>query len=63
MGETIDHEALQELVEACRIAYQLAEVASDWNLPEVEIDGRMRSIYKVQDIFKRAYRKATGKNP
>lgn len=33
-------------------AIQLAEIASDWNLDEVEIDGEMVSIYDLQDRFK-----------
>lgn len=45
------HEAL---VEALRKAEQLASVASDWNLPEVEIDGQMVSIYVLMAEFRAA---------
>lgn len=35
-------------------AVQLAEIASDWHLEEVEIDGEMVGIYDLQDRFKAA---------
>lgn len=35
-------------------AVQLAEIASDWHLDEVEIDGEMVSIYDLRDEFKQA---------
>lgn len=40
--------------EAIRKAEQLAEIASDWHLDEVEIDGEMVSIYDLRDEFKAA---------
>ena len=44
-------EAAPDLFEAARIAEQLAYIASDWNLDEVEIDGEMRPINEVRAIF------------
>ena len=35
-------------------AVQLSEIASDWHLDEVEIDGEMVSIYDLRDEFKAA---------
>jgi hypothetical protein len=34
-------------------AAQLAAIASDWNLDEVEIDGEMVSTYTLREEFKR----------
>lgn len=53
-------EAAPELYEAARVAEQLADIAEDWNLDEVEIDGEMRDIYEVRDIFRAALAKARG---
>jgi hypothetical protein len=36
---------------ALSAAWQLAEVAGDWSLDEVEIDGEMMSIYDLQHLF------------
>lgn len=47
-------ETIKTAIEALRVAVQLAEVASDWNLDEVEIDGEMMSIYDVQDVLQKA---------
>lgn len=52
--------AAPELLEATRVAQQLADIAAGWNLQEVEIDGEMRSIYDIKDIFRDAIAKATG---
>lgn len=43
-----------EILAALKVAIQLADVASDWNLSEVEIDGKMMKIYEIKDIFKNA---------
>jgi hypothetical protein len=37
--------------EALDIASQLAGIAGDWNLDEVEINGEMIAIYEVNDVF------------
>lgn len=42
------------LYKALDKAVQLAEIASDWHLDEVEIDGEMVSIYDLIDEFKQA---------
>jgi len=54
--------AAPDMLEALNVAKQLAEVASDWNLDEVEIDGKMQSIYDVTSIFRAAISKARGKS-
>ena len=48
--------ALGELEDGLRQAVQLAEVASDWDLVDVEIDGWMIDI----DTLKGSWRKALG---
>lgn len=50
-------------VEALDIARQLAVIASDWNLDEVEINEEMISIYDVIDIFETALAKAKNETP
>lgn len=40
-----------DLKEAVRKAIQLASIATDWNLDEVEIDGQMVSTYELRDEF------------
>lgn len=47
-------------IEALRVAVQLAEVASDWNLDEVEIDGEMVSIYDVTARLQKALTQLKG---
>lgn len=49
---------IERLKEAVRVAEQLAVIASDWNLDEVEVDGEMRSIYDVRDIFRTALKES-----
>lgn len=49
-----NNETIKTAIEALRVAVQLAEIASDWNLDEVEIDGEMTSIYDVQDVLQKA---------
>ena len=51
----MDRSAIEEAVEALRIAVQLAYVASDWNLDEIEIDGEMVSIYELHELLLKAY--------
>lgn len=53
--------AHERLREALRVAVQLAAIASDWNLDEVEIDGEMREIHDVRAIFKAALSEQEGK--
>lgn len=43
-----------KLREAVRVAVQLAVIAGDWNLDEVEIDGEMRSTFELQKQFEEA---------
>ncbi|MDB6036039.1 MAG: hypothetical protein JWM16_6377 [Verrucomicrobiales bacterium] len=43
-----------EMADAVRKAVQLADVASDWNLYEVEIDGAMVGIYDLKKEFEAA---------
>lgn len=52
--------AAPELLKACRVAEQMASIASDWNLDEVEIDGEMVSTYELGELFAAAIAKATG---
>lgn len=52
--------AAPDLAEATRVAEQLAVIAADWNLSEVEIDGEMRSIRDVREIFRAALSKVAG---
>lgn len=42
-----------EVLRALIVAKQLADVASDWNLEEVEIDDEMLDIYDVREIIER----------
>jgi hypothetical protein len=44
----------EKMQEALRKAIQLADIANDWNLYEVEIDGEMVSTYTLRDEFKEA---------
>ena len=46
-----------EIKHALSVAVQLATICSDWNLSEVEIDGKMTCIYDVQNIFEKALSK------
>ncbi len=43
-----------EVREALRVAIQLAEIASDWNLSEVEIDGEMVRTWDIRNQLKSA---------
>ena len=52
-----------EMLEAMRKASQLASIASDWNLYEVEIDGEMVGICDLMAVFDAAIAKATGEQP
>ena len=54
--------AAPELAEAVRKAEQLARVASDWNLDEVEIDGDMVPTHQLFDEFTAALAKARGQS-
>ena len=48
-----------DLVAALRKASQLASVAGDWNLDEVEIDGEMIRTFELQEQFDALLAKAT----
>jgi hypothetical protein len=52
--------AAPDLCEAVRKAIQLASIASDWNLDEVEIDGEMVNTYRLREEFEAAFSKAAG---
>ena len=57
----IQHEAAQvidDLVAALKKAVQLGDIASDWNMPEVEIDGKMVRTYDLVSEFNAALAKA-----
>lgn len=54
--------AAPEMLEAVRKASQLASIASDWNLYEVEIDGAMVGIYALMAEFDAALAKAEGRS-
>lgn len=51
------------IIKALDAAVQLAEIASDWNLDEVEIDGEMVSTVGLHDQFEAALVEATGIYP
>ena len=48
-----------DLVAALRKASQLASVAGDWNLDEVEIDGEMVRTFELQEQFDALLAKAS----
>lgn len=48
----------EQMREALRKAVQLAAIASDWNLDEVEIDGQMVGIYDLKAEFEKALEQA-----
>ena len=52
--------AAPKLYEALNKAKQLASIATDWNLTEVEIDGEMVSVYDLLREFKAALALADG---
>lgn len=52
--------AAPDLLAACEIALQLAEIVSDWNLDEVEINGEMEHIDNVRYMFATVIAKAKG---
>jgi hypothetical protein len=45
----IDDGVIDLVVEALRVSEQFMDIASDWNLSEVEIDGEMRQTYDIRD--------------
>ena len=51
--------ASADLYEVVRKAIQLASVANDWNLYEVEIDGEMVGTHDLRSEFEAAFKKAT----
>ena len=51
--------ASPDLYEAVRKAIQLASIANDWNLYEVEIDGEMVETHDLRSEFEAAFKKAT----
>ena len=60
LAEASQIAAIPELLEKVRVAVQLAHVASDWNLSEVEINGEMVSIYSLINDFNDALARARG---
>lgn len=40
-------------LELIKLAYQLATIATDWDLTEIEIDSERISIYDIRDRFRR----------
>jgi hypothetical protein len=53
--------ASPDLHESVRKAIQLASVAWDWDLEEVEIDGKMVRTHDLRDEFEAALKKAVPK--
>ena len=53
--------AAPELLAALRKASQLASIACDWHLEEVEIDGEMVDTHSLGDEFEAAIAKAEGR--
>lgn len=47
----MNNDVKQTIREALDVASQLAGIAGDWNLDEVEINGEMIAIYEVNDVF------------
>ncbi len=45
---------IEAMREALRKAIQLAEIACDWHLEEVEIDGEMVDTHSLRDEFEEA---------
>lgn len=60
MGAVIDALGILDAAEALEKAEQLARVASDWHLDEVEIDEQMVGIYDLLEIFHAALRRIRG---
>ena len=54
--------AAPDLLSAVRVAEQLASIATDWNLDEVEIDGQMVSTYDLLKSFQDVVAKAEGRS-
>ncbi len=48
-----------DLYEVVRKSIQLASIASDWNLDEVEIDGEMVNTYRLREEFEKVFKKST----
>lgn len=63
LGAYIDQltEMNNELIEALKIAKQFMQVASDWNLDEVELNGEMRDTHDVIDLIQSVINKGEGK--
>ena len=63
LGAYIDQltEMNTELVEALKITEQFMQVACDWNLGEVEINGEMRDTYDVIDLIRSVINKGESK--
>lgn len=47
----MNNDVKQTIREALDVASQLAEIAGDWNLNDVEINGEMVAIHEVNDVF------------
>lgn len=63
LGTYIDQltEMNTELIEALKICKQFMQVASDWNLTEVEISGEMRDTYELIDLIRAVINKGESK--
>lgn len=53
-------DTIDALVAALGKASQLADIARDWNLDEVEIDGEMVATHTLRDEFDAAIARARG---
>lgn len=51
--------AAPDMLAALKKAAQLADIATDWNLSEVEIDGQMVSVYDLKREFAATIAKAS----
>lgn len=55
--DTLHNPAIQEAKEALRLAVKLADIATDWHLDEVEIDGEVVSVYDLMVLFDEAHKR------
>lgn len=53
---TLNETQQAEIADALDMAKQMADVADDWGLPEVEIDGEMVETRSLIDVFQAALR-------
>lgn len=55
--DTLHNSAIQEAKEALRLAVKLADIATDWHLDEVYIDGETVSVYDLMVLFDEAHKR------